>query len=108
MRIPASTATFASTGLDYDQYYLTNSDLDSDPWEVIPANVVEIRKNIPDSFVELSTITDSITEDIHSGRDEVFYISEATAHEKELETELLKPLLKGKDVKRYQPPTLIY
>ena len=104
VKVPVSIPSFISSDPRYEMYDLNNSDLSSEPWEVIPANVVEIMNSIPESFVSLGSVTDSITEGIHSGRDDVFYVSKSEAKELDLETTLLKPLLKGKDINRYQPP----
>jgi type II restriction/modification system DNA methylase subunit YeeA len=86
-------------------YGLMNSDLGSDPWEVIPAPVAKILDSIPDDFVTLDTITKSISEGIHSGKDEVFFVETETVENHSIEKEILQPVLKGRDVKEYLPPT---
>jgi hypothetical protein len=93
--------------IDKDQipfYDLKNSELSSDSWEVIPTNVRNIISAIPDEFVSLEEVTASISEGIHSGKDSVFFLTREEAEDLELEKELLKPVLKGKDIKRYSPP----
>lgn len=50
----------------------------------------------------LSYYTREIFQGIASGKDEVFYLKEADIYQYKLERELLKPILKGKDVKAYK------
>jgi len=50
---------------------------------------------------ELRQFTDHIFQGIASGKDEVFYISAEIAKQHGIESDMLKPLLKGRDLKRY-------
>lgn len=50
---------------------------------------------------ELRQFTDHIFQGIASGKDEVFYVSAETAKQHGIEGDMLKPLLKGRDLKRY-------
>lgn len=61
-------------------------------------------ESIPRDFVKLESITKSVSEGIHSGKDEVFFLGPETITEYSLEEDLLKPVLKGKDIKKYLPP----
>ncbi|WP_135821267.1 Eco57I restriction-modification methylase domain-containing protein [Halostella litorea] len=86
-------------------YELVNSELGSDPWDVIPAPVATVLDSIPDDFVTLDTVTKSISEGIHSGKDEVFFVDSDIVEDNDLEEDLLEPVLKGRDVDEYVPPT---
>jgi hypothetical protein len=50
---------------------------------------------------ELRQFTDHIFQGIASGKDDVFYVSAETAKQHGIEGDMLKPLLKGRDLKRY-------
>ncbi|WP_418766781.1 Eco57I restriction-modification methylase domain-containing protein [Natronomonas amylolytica] len=89
---------------DMEVYSLHNSDLNSDPWPVIPPSVVKIIESIPSNFLELGEFTESISEGIHTGYNEAFFIKKSKAVEKGLEDELLRPMLKGKDIEKYIEP----
>jgi len=84
-----------------DHYTLQNSELDGSPWRIIPPNVVKILDTIPEEFEALGDRTESISEGVHTGCNEAFFIDKEEAQRNGLEEMLLKPMLKGKDVKRY-------
>jgi type II restriction/modification system DNA methylase subunit YeeA len=86
-------------------YPLQNSSLGSDPWDVIPAPVAKILESTPEDFVTLDVVTKSISEGIHSGKDEVFFVDSEAVAEYGLEDDLLKPVLKGRDIDEYLPPS---
>jgi type II restriction/modification system DNA methylase subunit YeeA len=86
-------------------YALQNSTLGSDPWDVIPAPVAKILESTPDDFVTLDVVTKSVSEGIHSGKDEVFFVDSEVITEYGLEDELLNPVLKGRDIEKYLPPS---
>ncbi|WP_255194685.1 Eco57I restriction-modification methylase domain-containing protein [Natronobeatus ordinarius] len=102
--VPSTPHDFANSEKDdIHGYSLRNSDLGSDAWQVIPAEVVQVMESLPTDFSRLDEVTTSITEGIHSGRDSVFYVTQEVIDSWGLETELLHPLLKGKHVHRYEP-----
>jgi type I restriction-modification system DNA methylase subunit len=87
-----------------DKYQLSNDELDSNPWRVIPPGVVKLTESIPDEFEKLGKISSTISEGVHTGCNDAFFITEEEARKEHLETDLIKPILKGKDIKRYSKP----
>ncbi len=64
------------------------------------------KKNIIDrlfnNYPPIETVLSYASEGIHSGKDEVFFIKSSTAEDLNLETPPVYPLVKGKDVHRYE------
>ncbi len=60
--------------------------------------------SVPSSFSKLGEVAVSISEGVHTGCNRAFFIEQEEAEQKKLEKELLKPILKGKDVKRFEKP----
>jgi len=87
-----------------DSYVLSNSELTEESWPIIPPSVLQIMDSIPEEFVTLSSITETISEGIKTGMNDVFLFTESEANDLSLEVDLMKPLLKGKDIQRYEPP----
>ncbi|MDS0297034.1 Eco57I restriction-modification methylase domain-containing protein [Halogeometricum luteum] len=85
-------------------YNLNNSDLSKKPWDVIPAPVANVLGSFSDDLVTLDKVTKSISQGIDTSKDEVYFVDPETVSEYQLEEEILKPVLKGQDVKRYEPP----
>lgn len=102
--VPNSITEFLSESESLS-YKLQNENLTADPWDVVPPDVIRIRQNFPQGLVQLGDITDSITEGIHSGRDNVYYVDEEDVENWDLESDLIQPLLKGEHISRYLPPS---
>ncbi|MFC6942988.1 Eco57I restriction-modification methylase domain-containing protein [Salinirubellus sp. GCM10025818] len=85
-------------------YTLDNNDLNSDFWDVIPADVALIIDAIPDSFVPLEDVTQFISKGIDTSADSVFYFEKDKKENSDIEEEIFRPLLKGEDIDRYIPP----
>ncbi|WP_136602647.1 Eco57I restriction-modification methylase domain-containing protein [Salinigranum halophilum] len=85
-------------------YPLKNSELSKSPWDVIPAPVANVLNSISDEFVTLDKVTKSISQGIDTSKDEVYFVNPETVRKHDLEDQILKPVLKGQDIKRYDPP----
>jgi hypothetical protein len=103
--VPQSEDRFIQDEKDGLYFYtLDNSDLDSDFWDVIPADVALIIDAIPDSFVPLEDVTQFISKGIDTSADSVFYFENDKKENSNIEEEVLQPILKGEDIDRYVPP----
>ncbi|SFC57803.1 N-6 DNA Methylase [Halobiforma haloterrestris] len=89
---------------EMQNYTLKNSELSKKPWDVIPAPVANVLDSMSGEFVTLDNVTKSISQGIDTSKDEVYFVDPETVGEYNLEEEILKPVLKGQDVKRYEPP----
>lgn len=61
----------------------------------------DIFGKVNENSLKLATISEGIYQGIASGKDEVFFVSQNVIEEYSLETEILYPLLKGKDISPY-------
>lgn len=77
------------------------ADLKLPTWDFQSLDTNEIITQIARDYQTLSEHTSAIFQGIASGKDEVFYVSHQDAVKHQLEREILAPLLKGRDVKRY-------
>jgi len=102
--IPTSVDEFR-VQQDLQSYQLQNTNLTQEPWEVIPADVARIISNVPKEFVTLGDVTRFISKGIDTSADKVFYLSQDQAEKHDIEDGALRPLLKGEDIHRYQPPS---
>ena len=75
--------------------------LGSLPWDFHTDSKQVILSAIKSAGAELRSLTDNIFQGIASGKDEVFYITDAIVKKYSIERGAIKPLLKGKDVKRF-------
>jgi hypothetical protein len=85
-------------------YQIENDDLGKDPWDVIPADVALVVDSIPEEFESLGDATQFISKGIDTSADNVFYFSKDDRENSDIEDEMFRPLLKGEDIDRYQPP----
>jgi len=76
----------------------------SDEWYLFSKDECEIQRAFR-SYPDFGSILLHASEGIHSGKDEVFFVSRETVRNLELETPPVYPLAKGKDVHRYEPVT---
>jgi len=99
--------TFASSlkthkNEDYKEYTFVNSnELDKMRWMFKSSDLSILLNKISSSGTSLKDISYSIFQGIASGKDEVFYVNDEDINKYCLETNLLKPLVKGKDLKAY-------
>jgi len=85
-----------------DVTHITCSELVAKTWEFQSAATDVILKSIAGQHKTLSDYASAIFQGIASGKDEVFYVTQDVVDQYGIEGDLLKPLLKGKDVKRYE------
>jgi hypothetical protein len=76
--------------------------LGSSSWDFQTNSKQTILSAIKSVGGNLGDFTDQIFQGIASGKDEVFYLSVASAEDYAIEASMLKPLLKGRDLKRYK------
>jgi len=103
VRTPESATGKSLTQNGIQSYSLRNSELSEDPWNVIPAPVANILDSIDKNLVTLDEVTKSISQGIDTPKDEVYFVSPEAVEEYDLESEILRPVLKRQDVKRYEP-----
>ena len=98
-------------------YRSIEADYDSEPWIFRDAETERILEKIDDAGPTLETVTDRIYQGLVTSGDSVYLLekvediegeyvtvrSQEDGREWKLESELLKPLLKGQDVHRYDP-----
>lgn len=87
----------------YDQrmesFDLKQEDLTGEPWFLVPPQAMKIFEKIRKAGPTLDKVTERIGVGTASGLDKVFVVPERKA--KNLERELLKPAVKGEDVRRW-------
>ncbi|WP_280535813.1 N-6 DNA methylase [Halopenitus sp. POP-27] len=98
-------------------YRSIEADYDSEPWIFRDAKTEQILEKINDAGPTLETVTDRIYQGLVTSGDSIYLLekiediegeyvtvrSQEDGREWKLESELLKPLLKGQDVHRYDP-----
>lgn len=84
------------------QVQLIQQTLLESSWEFIDSQIRHILDLCESSGFPLKDCTHAIFQGIASGKDEVFYVDNKNITENNLEVGLLKPLLKGKDIKSYK------
>ncbi|MDO9119523.1 MAG: TaqI-like C-terminal specificity domain-containing protein [Nitrospira sp.] len=77
------------------------SELALPTWDFQSSETDSLIQQISQGHKTLQAYTSAIFQGIASGKDEVFYVTKQEAEGYRLEPELLKPLLKGRDIKRY-------
>lgn len=70
-------------------------------WFLVPNDLARISDRLFTSFPHLASFLENASEGIHSGKDEVFFLSAEYASTTKLEEQIVHPLAKGKDVHRY-------
>ena len=74
----------------------------SDEWYLTEQNEAQISQRLSREFPALETMLVHASEGIHSGKDEVFFVSTERVESLGLESPPVFPLAKGKDIHRYQ------
>ena len=85
------------------KYKIQTVRLTSDTWQISNESISSLKQKLQTDkeSILLKDITEYVFQGIASGKDEVFYINEATIRENKLEREIIHPILKGKDVNEY-------
>ena len=81
---------------------LISSNLNSEIWNFPSLSEAKIIDRIAADCLRLENVVDKIVQGIASGKDEVFFVSESTKEQYGIEPEILRPILKGKDISRYR------
>jgi type I restriction-modification system DNA methylase subunit len=118
-RRPFDVVTFNQTGLDssdlekslnsevtdpgVSRFRMKSTSLTTDAgWQFVDEAKAALAKRLFSSKSCLEDVAKYVSEGIHSGKDEVFFIPRARADELKLEPVSMFPLAKGKDVHRYE------
>ncbi|WP_324734977.1 N-6 DNA methylase [Thermococcus sp. SY098] len=75
--------------------------LSREPWSLVPDRVRDIMRKIEKDSVKLGDIIETMYEGFISGANDVYLITKEKAKELNLEEELLKPVPKGAEIKRW-------
>ena len=78
-----------------------SDDLKSDVWNFQDNQITKLLLKFAKNTKPLSEFTNQIFQGIASGKDEVFYVNEENIKEYNLEKDIVKKILKGKDLKKY-------
>lgn len=71
-------------------------------WNFSNLETSKVLKKIEFDSVKLSEVSEKIFQGISSGKDEIFYLNKEQIQENHIEKEIVFPLLKGQDIKRYK------
>ena len=74
----------------------------STEWQFLDSRESELFNRLFRDFDPLEQIVKFVSEGIHSGKDEVFFVPRETVNQLKLETPPVYPLAKGKDIHRYE------
>lgn len=81
---------------------ILNQDLNEDNWVFINPKIKSIKSKIEEIGVPLKELTEYIFVGIQSGKDDVFFVDDFLITEYKLERNIIFPILKGKDVRKYE------
>ena len=86
------------------KYLIDEKSFNENTWVLTDVGISTLKNKLDstNNSIKLSEITDYIFVGIQSGKDEVFYIKEIDVVENDLETDIVLPILKGKDVNKYR------
>jgi hypothetical protein len=114
-RRPVKTISYAwaRSGLvNVRSFAVAPSSLSSAPWNFEAGSIARLFKKIGTAAVPLAQLTLRFGTGVQSGADRILTVDAKTAGLKHLEKELLRPLLRGRDVRRYMvanhPKLLIF
>ncbi|WP_122088627.1 class I SAM-dependent DNA methyltransferase [Halalkalicoccus subterraneus] len=85
--------------------------LTADPWQFLTENQVQALGKLREQSVSLEDVTAGIRQGLVTSKDSVFLLSEDEVSERNLETELWRPLARGEDVSRWSmdsPETRVF
>ena len=84
-----------------DEFKLPWSSLSASPWHFSKHGVEQIFSKLERLGTPLEKITQRFGTGVQSGADRLLMLDRATVEEEGLETALLRPVLRGRDVRRY-------
>jgi type I restriction-modification system DNA methylase subunit len=92
--------------IDYSDDYIkifnvTNEELIQNNWQIVGKQEQKLIFKINKKGTKLKEIQAQIHEGLITGADDVFVVNENTIHTLRLESQLLKPVLKGKYIRKY-------
>jgi len=76
--------------------------LTSKEWQLLDRRESELANRLFRTFEPLERLVRFASEGIHSGKDEVFFVSHDILRQRKLETPPVFPLARGKDIHRYE------
>lgn len=84
-------------------FWVEQRKLGEEPWKLVPSHVIRLIGDIKRKVGHtLQDISEKIYEGFITGANDVYFVDSAKAEKLGLEKELLKPVPKGKDVKRWR------
>jgi type I restriction-modification system DNA methylase subunit len=92
--------------IDYSDKYIkiinvTNDELIKNNWQIAGKEEQKLISKIKQRGTQLKKLHAQIHEGLITGADDVFVVNEKTIHSLRLESQLLKPVLKGKYIRKY-------
>jgi hypothetical protein len=94
---------YANSKTKICEYMVKDSiDISQNAWNFKDPKIKKILDKLKEDSIFLSDLSVRIFVGIQSGKDEVFYFNEEVIEEFSIEKEIVYPILKGKDVKRYK------
>lgn len=93
---------FSNESSQVKDVQILHASLLDNKWEFISPIIRKVLDLCEEDSFSLKAITHAIFQGIASGKDEVFYINSEIVNSLGLESELLYPILKGKDIKAFQ------
>ena len=98
------------TGMDFKDYLIKKgvvlNELDNNGWILGDINVLDLKKKIENNSTVLGNLNFRINIGVNTGLNEVFIINQETKNRlialDNNNSEILKPTLRGRDLKRYQ------
>jgi len=97
----SATLELKDSGFRKDVVAISGNRLHESTWDFHTGRVTAVLDKMRMNSSDLSVQTREIFQGIASGKDEVFYVDEATIRQHKIETSVLYPLLKGQNLKRY-------
>jgi type I restriction-modification system DNA methylase subunit len=92
-------------------FRVNQENLTEDIWKLVPEEFYDLMNRIAQDSIKLMEIS-RIDRGIYTGLNEAFVVNESTIKNNDIERQLLKPLIAGKNVKRfsidYEGSSLIY
>ncbi len=79
---------------------MSSDNLSSEPWNLIDEATLNIKEKMEDSGIKLGN-NYQVVQSMQTGHNESLVVSDEKAAEKNIEKELLKPLAKTKNIRRY-------
>lgn len=92
----------AKVGLNVlEEFTVPSSSLTSGPWHFADQSIGQLFKKLTERGRPLTEFTKRFGTGAQSGADKLLMVDTATAKAEKLEAEMLRPMLRGRDVRRY-------